>query len=140
MEVGLCSRSSRSIALKNNPVALICPTLPYRPCTSSQDVGCVASLFGSVAKTAELPFLTGTPMVAGRWCRLGFGNCYEKFPAVFLASVISGRCNSNTETGRQIAKASHNRGERTCDDFLNGDAICLGEARNASYKLFPWLI
>jgi len=27
----------------------------------------------SVAKTGRTAFLTGTPMVAGRWCRLGFG-------------------------------------------------------------------
>jgi uncharacterized protein (DUF169 family) len=122
----MLSGLAEAIALKNNPVALIwsdaAPTGAMH--FKSGRWGCVASLFGSVAKTGRTAVLDrDTYGCWGGGVGLGFGNCYEKFPGGF-----SGFCgfladgNSNTETGRQIGEGLAQSGAKElADDFLNGE-------------------
>ena len=87
MEVWVCFSSlAKASALRNNPVALLWSDAA--PAGAMQfkagKWGCVASLFGSVAKTGRTAVIDRTTY--GCWgggVGLGFGNCYETFPGGF---------------------------------------------------------
>ena len=122
----MLSGLAKAIALTTNPVALIWSDAAPAGAMQfkSGKWGCVASLFGSVAKTGRTAVIDrATYGCWGGGVGLGFGNCYETFPggfAGFCGFLADG--NSQTETGRQIGEGLAQAGAKDlADDFLNGE-------------------